>query len=77
MAVKKKQQQYARISTYGDLLVPMSMLEQLVQEGMLVRTSYENDIDQITEIRKIDNIKIHSEDELENARVQMALQGND
>ena len=76
MAVKK-QQQYARISTYGDLLVPMSMLEQLVQEGMLVRTSYENDIDQITEIRKIDNVKIHSEDELENARVQMALQGTD
>ncbi|MDA8897456.1 hypothetical protein N9I83_00305 [bacterium] len=76
MAVKK-QQQYARISTYGDLLVPMSMLEQLVQEGMLVRTSYENDVDQITEIRKIDNIKIHGEDELENARVQMALQGTD
>ena len=75
MAVKKKT--YARISAYGDLLVPMSMLEQLVQEGMLVRTSYENDIDQITEIRKIDNIKIHSEDELENARVQMALQGTD
>ena len=76
MAIKK-QQQYARISTYGDLLVPMSMLEQLVQEGMLVRTSYENDVDQITEIRKIDNIKIHGEDELENARVQMALQGTD
>ena len=33
------------------------------------------DIDQITEIRKIDNIKIHSEDELEQARVQMALEG--
>jgi protein-L-isoaspartate O-methyltransferase len=75
MAVKKKT--YARISAYGDLLVPMSMLEQLVQEGMLVRTSYDNDADQITEIRKIDNIKIHSEDELENARVQMALQGTD
>ena len=73
MAVKKKT--YARISAYGDLLVPMSMLEQLVQEGMLVRTSYENDVDQITEIRKIDNIKIHTEDELENARVQMALEG--
>ena len=73
MAVKK-QQQYARISTYGDLLVPMSMLEQLVQEGMLVRTSYENDVDQITEIRKIDNIKIHDEDVLENERVQMSLQ---
>lgn len=73
MAVKKKT--YARISAYGDLLVPMSMLEKLCEEGMLVRTSYENDTDQITEIRKIDNIKIHSEDELENARVQMALEG--
>ena len=73
MAVKKKT--YARISAYGDLLVPMSMLEKLCEEGMLVRTSYENDIDQITEIRKIDNIKIHSEDELEHARVQMALEG--
>lgn len=73
MAVKKKT--YARISAYGDLLVPMSMLEKLCEEGMLVRTSYENDIDQITEIRKIDNIKIHSEDELEQARVQMALEG--
>ena len=73
MAVKKKT--YARISAYGDLLVPMSMLEKLCEEGMLVRTSYENDVDQITEIRKIDNIKIHSEDELEQARVQMALEG--
>ena len=48
MAVKKKT--YARISAYGDLLVPMSMLEKLCEEGMLVRTSYENDIDQITEV---------------------------
>ena len=73
MAVKKKT--YARISTYGDLLVPMSMLEKLCEEGMLVRTSYENDTDQIIEIRKIDNIKIHTEDELEHAKVQMALEG--
>lgn len=73
MAVKKKT--YARISSYGDLLVPMSMLEKLCEEGMLVRTSYENEVDQITEIRKIDNIRIHTEDELENARVQMALEG--
>ena len=73
MAVKKKT--YARISAYGDLLVPMSMLEKLCEEGMLVRTSYENDIDQITEIRKIDNIKIHSEDELEQAKEQMAKEG--
>tara|TARA_B110000444_G_scaffold223651_1_gene226371 strand:- start:4687 stop:4914 length:228 start_codon:yes stop_codon:yes gene_type:complete len=74
MAVKKKT--YARISTYGDLLVPLSMLEQIVQEGMLVRTSYEGDVDQITEIRAIDNVKIHTDEELENARVQMALQGD-
>jgi len=73
MAVKKKT--YARISTYGDLLVPMSMLEQLVQEGMLVRTSYEGDVDRITEIKSIDNVKIHTDEELENARVQMALEG--
>ena len=73
MAVKKTT--YARISSYGDLLVPMSMLEKLCEEGMLVRTSYENEVDQITEIRKIDNIRIHTEDELENARVQMALEG--
>ena len=51
------------------------MLEKLCEEGMLVRTSYENEVDQITEIRKIDNIRIHTEDELENARVQMALEG--
>lgn len=73
MAVKKKT--YARISAYGDLLVPMSMLEQLVQEGMLVRTSYEGDVDRITEIRSIDNVKIHTDEELENAKVQMALEG--
>ena len=73
MAVKKKT--YARISTYGDLLVPMSMLERLVQEGMLVRTSYEGDVDRITEIRSIDNVKIHTDEEIENAKVQMALEG--
>lgn len=73
MTVKKKT--YARISTYGDLLVPMSMLEKLVQEGMLVRTSYVGEVDMITEIRPIDNVKIHTDEELENAKVQMALEG--
>ena len=73
MTVKKKT--YARISTYGDLLVPMSMLEKLVQEGMLVRTSYVGEVDMITEVRPIDNVKIHTDEELENAKVQMALEG--
>ena len=73
MTVKKKT--YARISTYGDLLVPMSMLEKLVQEGMLVRTSYVGEVDMITEVRPIDNVKIHTDEEIENAKVQMALEG--
>lgn len=75
MAVKKKT--YARLSGYGDLLVPIGMLEKICEEGMIVRTSYVGEEDQITEIRKIDNIKLHTEEELEHARVQIALEGKE
>tara|TARA_B100000900_G_scaffold413005_1_gene435982 strand:- start:605 stop:835 length:231 start_codon:yes stop_codon:yes gene_type:complete len=74
MASNKKT--YARLSGYGDLLVPMNMLEKIVQDGMIVRTSYVGGEDQITEVRKICDVKIHDEEEIENARVQMALEGD-
>ena len=73
----KKQKNYIRIGGYGDLLIPIDMLDRLVSEGYLARTSYENDHDVITELHPIDRIHVHTDKDIEQARVQMALQGKE
>ena len=73
----KKQKNYVRISDYGDLLVPIEMLDRLVTEGRIVRTTYNNDVDEISEIREISRIDVHAHADIEAAKVQIALQGKE
>jgi|TARA_R110000803_G_scaffold41704_4_gene89604 hypothetical protein len=72
-----KHKTYARLSTYGDLVVPTKMLEQLVEHAFLVRTTYADGIDTITEIQPIDKVNMHNVDEIKAAAVQQALAGTD
>ena len=72
-----KNTNFARISDYGDLLVPLDMLDRLITEGRIVRTTYENDVDVISEIKEIQRVNIHTPADLENAKVQIALQGKE
>lgn len=73
MASKK----YARISDYGDLLVPLSLLDKIVSECCIVSTSYDGGNKQvISEIKPISRVEIHDEEELKDAEVQQKLSGD-
>ncbi len=73
----KKQKNYVRISDYGDLLVPIDMLDRLITEGRIVRTTYNNDVDEISEIHEISRVDVHTHADIEAAKVQIALQGKE
>lgn len=69
-----KNTQYARISDYGDIIVPLSLMEKFASECKIVKTSWIDGEDVITEINDIKRVVIHNEKEIEDAIVQMKLQ---
>jgi len=71
----KKEQVYARLDTsYRDLLVPMSMVEQIVRECHLVRTTYEDGSHHITLVEPIERFAINTEADLKAGIVQTELE---
>lgn len=71
-----KNQKYARLGDYSmQLLVPVSLLEKILQEGYLVSTKYEDNRNQIDRVREIGDITIHDQQELDVARAQQELGG--
>ena len=68
---------YARITDYGDLLIPLGLLEKLLDQAVLVNTSYENGEDIITKVKKINRFVIYDKEEIDAALVQQALEGNE
>lgn len=71
-----KKQKYARLGDYSmQLLVPVSFLEKILQEGYLVSTKYEGNRNQIDRVREIGDITIHDQQELDVARAQQELEG--
>ena len=71
----KKEKVYARLdTTYRDLLVPMHMLEQLVNECHLVRTTYENGKHHITLVESLQKFEINTEEDLKAGIVQTELE---
>lgn len=71
------QKKFARINEYGDLLVPLSLLDKIVSECRIVSTSYDGGNKQvISEIKPISRIEIHDEQELKDAEVQQKLSGD-
>jgi hypothetical protein len=71
----KKQVVYARLDTaYRDLLVPMALVEQIVRECHLVRTTYEDGRHIITNVESIEKFSINTEDDLKAGIVQTELE---
>lgn len=71
----KKEQVYARLDTsYRDLLVPMSMVEQLVRECHLVRTTYEDGKHHITLVESLQKFEIATQADLDAGIVQTELE---
>lgn len=71
----KKEQVYARLDTsYRDLLVPMSMVEQIVRECHLVRTTYEDGKHHITLVESLQKFEIATQADLDAGIVQTELE---
>ena len=71
----KKEPIYARLDTsYRDLLVPMALVEQIVRECHLVRTTYEDGKHNITLVESIERFSINTEDDLKAGIVQTELE---
>jgi hypothetical protein len=71
--MSKQNKKYARITQYGDILIPVSLLESFLEEAVIVRTSYVDGQDVITEVHNIESVKIHSQQDIDDAIVQMKL----
>lgn len=66
---------YVRIpSKYRDLVVPIKLLEKIVEEGYMARTTYENGTDTLAELESIVDISIHMDDEIKSVLAQQALE---
>jgi len=71
----KKEPIYARLDTaYRDLLVPMSLVEQIVRECHLVRTTYEDGKHHITLVEPIERFTVNTEEDLKAGIVQTELE---
>lgn len=67
---------YALISNYGDLLVPISLLEKIIDQCYLVTTSYGHGASSkklLDEVRSIDRFEVFSQTDLDAAIAQQKL----
>jgi len=71
----RKGKKYARFSGYGDLMIPIALLEKLLAESFLVEMGYdENTNDRvISKIKEIDSVTIHDGDEIDLALAESKL----
>lgn len=67
---------YARVSDYGDILIPLSLLEKVIEQCLIVNTTYQDGVDTINKVKKIDRVQFHDQEELDAARAQMILEGD-
>ena len=66
---------YARLDTsYRDLLVPLPLLEKIVRDCHLVRTTYEDGKHIITNVEPIQKFDINTEEDLKAGMVQTELE---
>ena len=75
MTAKTKQKMYARLDTaYRDLLVPMDLLERVVAECHLVRTTYIDGKNIITLVEPLTKFEIATQEDLDAGIVQTELE---
>lgn len=71
-----KNKTYAKISDYGDVLVPMALMEKIIEQGYLISTTYEDGREAINEVKKPERIHVYQYEEIEAALAQQALRGD-
>ena len=75
MTAKTKQKMYARLDTaYRDPLVPLDLLERVVSECHLVRTTYEDGKHIITMVEPLTKFEIATQEDLDAGIVQTELE---
>lgn len=71
-----KHQKYARIGDYNtQLMIPVSLLEKILQAGFMVSTRYENGRQVVDRVKDINEVYIHDQEEIDIAQAQQALAG--
>ena len=75
--MKKAEKMYAMIhSSYGkNMLLPMHLVEQIISEGYLVSTTYEDGRDVLNEVQEIRKFEAITQSELDVAIAQRELSG--
>lgn len=68
---------YAKISDYGDLLIPLSMMEKVLEQCYLVNTSYEDGKDFITKVKRPHRFEVFDQNDIDVALAQQELEGNE
>ena len=71
---KKK---YAKIGGYGSLVVPLSLLEKIVEQGYIISTSYNSNFSKhdVSKVDPVTEISIVDYSEIESQLAQQALEG--
>jgi len=62
---------------YKNIIVPMNMLDKVVNNCFLGSTSYTDDGEQLTELAELKDFVILDERDLSDCEAQMALEGKD
>jgi hypothetical protein len=74
--MKRTSNKFARISFYGDFVVPLNLLEEFLEQCYSVSTEYKNGTYVITKAKKLDNFSVHDRSEIETGLAQAALENN-
>jgi hypothetical protein len=72
---KDERKVYARLdTTYKDLVIPMHLLDQILCEGYLVRTTFTDGAHVIEKIDRIHKTEFHDQEEIDVALAQNKLE---
>ncbi len=74
MKMKRTSNKFARISFYGDLVVPLNLLEDFLEHCYSVNTEYKSGEYVITKAMKLNNFAVHDREEIEIGLSQAALE---
>ena len=74
--MKRTSNKFARISFYGDFVVPLSLLEEFLEQCYAVNTEYKDGKYVIVKTTKLDNFAVHDRSEIETGLAQAALENN-
>lgn len=73
--MSNKGKKYARLDHYGNLLVPVSLLEKVLSECYVVDTTWRDDQYQITKLTRIEQVRIHDGSEIDLVLAEQKLNG--